>query len=154
RDSVQVTDNKLPYPSFWTGDFSPLVTNPDDMNPDILPPTTGVTLTPDEIANDTYCTGWPNCTGDGEQFVIIPSRLLNSNVQQLISKYFPKINPSIGVNTSNGRIGGLFQTLMPSLTTRDLGTLRIDHDFSDKDHVYGVYNEQAFSGGNSAVRNP
>ena len=43
---------------------------------------------------------------------------------------------------------------MPSLTTRDLGTLRIDHDFSDRDHVYGVLNEQAFSGGNSAVRTP
>ena len=155
RDSVQVTDNRLPHPSFWTGDFSPLITNPDDMNPDILPVVpAGVTLTPEEIATDTYCVGWPNCTGTGEQFVIIPSRLLNPNVQQLINKYFPKIDPSIPVNTSNGRIGALFQTLMPSNTTRDLGTFRLDHDFSDKDHVYGVYNAQAFSGGNSAVRSP
>ncbi|HEY6765768.1 MAG TPA: carboxypeptidase regulatory-like domain-containing protein [Candidatus Sulfotelmatobacter sp.] len=155
RDSVQVTDNKLPHPSFWAGDFSPLITNPDDMNPDILPVVpAGVTLTPEEIATDTYCVGWPNCTGTGEQFVIIPSRLLNPNVQQLINKYFPKIDPSIAVNTSNGRIGALFQTLMPSNTTRDLGTFRLDHDFSDKDHVYGVYNGQAFSGGNSAVRSP
>ncbi len=155
RDSLQVTDSKLPHPSFWTGDFSPLVTNPDDMNPDILPAVpAGVSLTPQEIASDTYCDGWPNCTGTGGQFVIVPSRLLNPNVQQLISKYFPKIDPSIPVRTSNGRIGELFQTLMPSDTTRDLGTLRIDHDFSDRDHVYGVYNEQAFSGGNSAVRTP
>ena len=155
RDSVQVTDQKLPHPSFWTGNFSPLITNPDDMNPDLLPavPST-VSLTPEEIAADTYCVGWPNCTGTGEQFVIIPSRLLNSNVQQLISRYFPKIDPSIGINTANGRIGGSFQTLMPSLTTRDLGTLRVDHDFSDRDHVYGVLNEQAFSGGNAAVRSP
>jgi len=155
RDSVQVTANRLPHPSFWTGDFSPLITNPDDMNPDLLPDVpAGVTLTPEEVATDTYCVGWPNCTGDGQQFVKIPSELLNTNVQQLISKYFPKIDPSIAVNTSNGRIGDLFQTLMPSNTTRDLGTIRIDHDFSDKDHVYGVYNEQAFSGGNSAVRSP
>jgi hypothetical protein len=155
RDSVQVTDNKLPHPSFWTGDFSPLITNPNDMNPDILPAVpAGVTLTPSEIAADTYCVGWPNCTGTGEQFVKVPSELLNPNVQQLISTYFPKIDPAIAVNTSNGRIGDLFQTLMPSLTTRDLGTLRVDHDFSDRDHVYGVYNVQAFSGGNSAVRTP
>ena len=125
------------------------------MNPDLLPVVpAGVTLTPEEIAADTYCVGWPNCTGTGEQFVIIPSRLLNPNVQQLINKYFPKIDPSIAVNTSNGRIGALFQTLMPSNTTRDLGTFRLDHDFSDKDHVYGVYNAQAFSGGSSAVRSP
>ncbi len=39
-------------------------------------------------------------------------------------------------------------------STRDLGTLRVDHDFTDKDHVYVVYNAQAFSGGNSAVRTP
>ncbi len=155
RDSVQVSDNRLPHPSFWTGDFSPLITNPDDMNPDLLPVVpAGVTLTPEEIGTDTYCVGWPNCTGTGEQFVIIPSRLLNPNVQQLINKYFPKIDPSIAVNTSNGRIGALFQTLMPSNTTRDLGTFRLDHDFSDKDHVYGVYNAQAFSGGSSAVRSP
>jgi hypothetical protein len=155
RDSVQVTDNKLPHPSFWTGDFSPLITNPDDMNSDLLPNVpAGVTLTPEEMATDTYCVGWPNCTGTGEQFVKIPAELLNPNVQQLINQYFPKIDPSIAINTSNGRIGSLFQTLIPSNTTRDLGTLRLDHDFSDKDHVYGVYNAQALSGGNSAVRSP
>jgi hypothetical protein len=122
RNSVSVTDNRLPHPSFWTGDFSPLIADPNDMNPDILPTVpTGVSLTPAEMAADTYCDGWPNCTGLGEQFVIVPSRLLNPNVQALITKYFPKIDPSIAVNTSNGRIGELFQTLMPSLTTRDLG---------------------------------
>src|SRR5882724_10058647 len=155
RDSTQITDNRLPHPSFWTGDFSPLVSDPDNMKPSILPAVpSSVTLTPAEIAADTYCVGWPNCTGDGSQFVIIPSRLLNSNVQQLIGTYFPKIDPAIAVNVNNGRIGQLFQTLMPSLTTRDLGTVRIDHDFSDRDHVYGVYDTQALSGGRSAVRSP
>lgn len=155
RDSVQIADRRLPHPAFWTGDFSPLISNPADMNPDILPSVpSSVTLTPQEIAADTYCLGWPNCTGTGDQFVIIPSRLLNPNVQQLINKYFPKIDPSISVNTENGRIGELFQTLMPSLTTRDLGTVRLDHDLSDRDHVYGVLNEQAFAGGSAAVRSP
>jgi hypothetical protein len=155
RDSTQIADSRLPHPSFWTGDFSRLVTDPDNMKPSILPAVpSGVTLTPAEIAADTYCVGWPNCTGDGSQFVIIPSRLLNSNVQQLIGKYFPKIDPRIAVNVNNGRIGQLFQTIMPSLTTRDLGTVRIDHDFSERDHVYGVYNTQALSGGSSAVRSP
>ena len=155
RDSVQITDSRLPHPSFWTGDFSRLVTDPDNMKPSILPAVpSNVTLTPAEVAADTYCVGWPNCTGDGSQFVIIPSRLLNSNVQQLIGTYFPKIDPRIAVNVNNGRIGQLFQTLMPSLTTRDLGTVRIDHDFSERDHLYGVYDTQALSGGRSAVRSP
>jgi len=155
RDSVQVTDSKLPHPSFWTGDFSNLIVDNTLATQKVLPAVPGgVTLTSQEIAADTYCVGWPNCTGTGTQFVIVPSRLLNPNVQQLINTYFPKIDPSIPVRTSNGRIGELFQTLMPSNTTRDLGTLRIDHDFSDRDHVYGVYNEQAFSGGNTAVRSP
>src|SRR5215467_10106105 len=64
RDSLQITDNRLPHPSFWTGDFSPLITNPNDMNSDILPAVpASVTLTPAQIATDTYCVGWPNCTG-------------------------------------------------------------------------------------------
>jgi hypothetical protein len=155
RDSLGISDNRLPHPSFWTGDFSPLITNPADMNPDILPAVpSGVTLTPQEVATDTYCDGWPNCTGQGQQFVIIPPELLNSNVQQLIGKYFPKIDPSISVNTSNGRIGDLFQTVMPSLVTRDVGSVRVDHDFSERDHVYGVYTGQAFIGGKNAVRSP
>src|SRR3954471_1859242 len=151
RDSVQVTDNKLPHPSFWTGDFSLL---DDSLKPDAS--SVFSQLTPSEIATDTttYCSDPTDPTSCGPVFITIPSRLLNPNVQQLIGKYFPKIDPSIAVNTSNGRIGELFQTLMPSLTRRDLGTLRIDHDFSDRDHVYGVYNVQEFSGGSSAVRAP
>jgi hypothetical protein len=152
RDSVQVTDNKLPHPTFWTGDFSLL----GDSHKPSVPSSVLSQLTPSEIANDTttYCSDPTDPTTCGQVFITIPSRLLNSNVQQLINTYFPKIDPSIAINTSNGRIGDLFQTLMPSNTTRDLGTFRIDHDFSDKDHVYGVYNGQAFSGGNSAVRSP
>ena len=152
RDSVQVTDNKLPHPTFWTGDFSLL----DDSLKPAVPSNVFSQLTASEIANDTttYCSDSTDPTSCGPVFKTIPSRLLNPNVQQLIQTYFPKIDPSIPISSSNGRIGELFQTIMPSLTTRDLGTLRVDHDFSDRDHVYGVLNEQAFSGGNSAVRTP
>jgi len=152
RDSVQVTDNKLPHPTFWTGDFSLL----DDSLKPAVPSNVLSQLTASEIANDTttYCSDSADPTSCGPVFKTIPSRLLNPNVQQLIQTYFPKIDPSIPISSSNGRIGELYQTLMPSLTTRDLGTLRVDHDFSDKDHVYGVLNEQAFGGGNSAVRTP
>lgn len=152
RDSVQVTDNRLPHPTFWTGNFSLL----DDSLKPAVPANVFGQLSASEIANNTtnYCSDPTDPTSCGPVFITIPSRLLNPNVQQLISTYFPKIDPSIPINSSNGRIGELFQTLMPSLTTRDLGTLRIDHDFSDRDHVYGVLNEQAFGGGNSAVRTP
>jgi len=152
RDSVQVTDNKLPHPTFWTGDFSLM----DDSLKPAVPSNVFSQLTASEIANNTttYCSDDTDPTSCGPVFKTIPSRLLNPNVQQLIQTYFPKIDPSIPINSSNGRIGELYQTLMPSLTTRDLGTLRVDHDFSDKDHVYGVLNEQAFGGGNSAVRTP
>src|SRR5207253_11332008 len=81
----------------------------------------GATLTPQELAADTYCQGWPNCAGNGQQLVIIPSRLLNPNVQQLVQTYFPKISPQVTINPGNGRIADLFQTLVPGGSTRDLG---------------------------------
>ena len=92
RDSVQVTDNKLPHPSFWTGDFSNLIVDNTLATSACPPPavSAGVTLTPEAIAADTYCVGWPNSTGTGAQFVKIPSELLNTDVQQLITTYFPR----------------------------------------------------------------
>jgi hypothetical protein len=162
RQPVSISNNKLPHPAFWTGDFTPLVV-PSAINgftpdPSILPDVpAAVSLTQTEIDQDTYCTGWPNCTGAGAQFVIIPSRLLNPNTQKLIDLYFPKISPSVAIDTTTndlGRIRDTFQTLLPGGSTRDLGTLRIDHDFTDKDHVYGVYNAQAFTGSTSPVFSP
>ncbi|HXF11740.1 MAG TPA: carboxypeptidase regulatory-like domain-containing protein, partial [Terriglobales bacterium] len=157
REPVSFSNNKLPHPSLWTGDFSGMIdptqsTQPLPAVPASLP--NGATLTPQEIAADTYCSGWPNCTGLGQQFVIIPSRLLNPNVQQLINNYFPKISTAVPIDQGTGRIGELFQTLVPGGSTRDLGTLRIDHDLSDKDHIYGVYNAQASVGGTAPVFSP
>jgi len=162
RQPVNISNNKLPHPAFWKGDFSPLVVpsaiNDFTTDPSLLPDVpAGVSLSQSERDQDTYCPGWPNCTGGGAQFVIIPPHLLNPNTQKLIDLYFPKISPLVAVDTAGkdlGRIRDAFQTLLPGGSTRDLGTLRIDHDFGDKDHVYGVYNAQAFNGTTSPVFSP
>jgi len=66
---------------FWGGDFS-LVTSKPALLPDVP---ASVTLTQAEKTADTY-------QGAGQQFITIPSRLLNPDVQKLISTYFPKIS--------------------------------------------------------------
>jgi hypothetical protein len=144
RAPVSFTDSHLPHPTFWTGDFSLLTSSPAQL-PDVP---AGIALTPAEVANDTYLSL-------GQQFVTIPSRLLDPNVQKMISLYFPKIDPSIALSPSRGgRLGDTFQTTLPGGSTRDLGTFRVDHDLTDKDHVYVVYNAQAFVGDQSPVRSP
>jgi hypothetical protein len=141
RLPISFTSTRLPHPSLWVGDYSAL-------DPAALPDVpSSVALTPAEIAQDTYL-------GQGQQFVTIPSRLLNPNVQQLISTYFPKISTGLDINTGNGRISDMFQTLVPGGSTRDLGTLRLDHDLTDKDHIYGVYNVQSSVEADSPVSAP
>ena len=140
RLPVSFTSSRLPHPSLWVGDYSALG---QSALPDVP---ASITLTPTEIAQDTY-------QGLGEQFVTIPARLLDPNVQQLINTYFPKISTGV-TETSTGGIQDLFQTLVPGGTTRDLGTLRIDHDLTDKDHIYGTYNVQSDVGGTSPVNAP
>jgi len=154
RSPVSIFNNRLPHPAFWGGDFSPLISTPATADPTLLPDVpAGVTLTPAEQAADTY-------QGLGKQFVTIPSRLLNSNVQKLINLYFPEISTGVAMEVDpdtglvDGKIAGGFQTLIPGGSTRDLGTLRVDHDFTDKDHVYVVYNAQASVGATSPVVAP
>lgn len=159
REPVSFSNNKLPHPSLWTGNFSGMITDNTLATQPGLPAVpasfpNGDTLTPQEVAADTYCPGWPNCTGNGQQFVIIPSHLLSPFTQKLISLYFPKISPAVSINPSNGRISDLFQTLVPGGSTRDLGTLRIDHDLSERDHIYGVYDAQASVGETAPVFQP
>jgi len=153
RQPVSIFNNQLPHPAFWTGDFSGLISDPATANPDLLPDVpAGVSLTPQEVAANTY-------QGLGQQFVTVPSRLLNPNVQQLISTYYPKISPNVQMEVdsdgfADGKIAGGFQSLLPGGSTRDLGTIRVDHDFSDRDKVYVVYNAQALIGATSLVRAP
>src|SRR6266496_1641104 len=156
RLPVSFTSSRLPHPSLWVGDYSALIdpTVPQGQPQPVLPDIpASVTLTPTEVAQNTYCFGWPNCTGAGQQFVTIPSRLLNPNTQQLINTYFPKISTAVSM-TSTGGITDLFHTLVPGGITRDLGTLRLDHDLTDRDHIYGVYNVQSDVGGTTPVNAP
>lgn len=137
---VPVRSNSLPHPSMWTGDFS-LV---DDSIKPAVP--SDVPLTPQEIATDTV-------GGLGQQFITIPSRLLNPDVQKLIGTYFPKIGLAAPIDSSTGRIPG-FQSIVPGRSVQDLGTLRLDHDFSDKDRVYVVYNGAGQTTASRLVQSP
>jgi carboxypeptidase family protein len=152
RSPVSFSSNKLPHPSLLTGDFSqvdPFLAQP------VVSSDAFAQLTGQEAATDTHQVCNPDDATDcSTRFIRIPSRLLNPNVQQLINTYFPKISPQVAIDPDTGRVKDLFQTLVPGGSTRDLGTLRIDHDLSDNDHIYGVYNAQASVGGSAAVFNP
>jgi len=138
---VYVQGNKVAHPDLYTGNFSAL-------DPSVLPDVpAGVTLTAQELASNTY-------QGLGQQFTQIPSRLLNPTVQSLINKYFPKIGTSAPIDTFSGQVPGTFQTSLPGRDTLDLGTLRLDHDFTDNDHVYLAYNASAESNATSPVVAP
>jgi hypothetical protein len=137
---VQVNSDSLPHPSLWTGDFSLL----DDPFKPYVP--AGVTLTPEEVANNTV-------GGAGSQFTSIPSRLLNPTVQSLITTYFPQIGLSAPIESDTGRISG-YHSILPGRAVQDLGTLRVDHDFSERDHIYVVYNAAGQTIANTLVQTP
>lgn len=135
---VDISSSSAAHPDLYTGNFS-------QMDPTALPDVpAGLGLTSQEITNDTY-------QGAGQFFTQIPSRLLNPTVQNLVSTYFPHIGLGVPIDPSTGRILGGFQTLLPGRDTEDLGTLRLDHDFSDRDHVYVTYNGAAETSTSAAV---
>ena len=135
---VYIQSTKFAHPSLYTGNFSLL---PDASKPDVSSQLASM-MTAQELATDTTTYTAPG----GEQFQVLtqlPSRLLNPTVQSLINQYFPKVGLSAPIDPGTGRIAGVFQTSLPGRDTLDLGTLRLDHDFSEKDHVYVVYNASA-----------
>ncbi len=117
--------NNLPHPALIAGDFSGVV---DSVKPTVP---TGVVLTPSEIATDTV-------GGLGQQFITVPQRLLNPIVQKMFSVYYPHIGLSAPEDPDTGRVIG-YQNSIPAHSGQNLGDLRIDHDFSDDNRVYGVY---------------
>jgi len=144
---VKVSSSTIMHPSLYTGDFSGLK---DSAKP-VVP--ASVTLTAQEIADNTiqFTDDDGNTT---TRFVTIPARLLNPTVQAMINTYFPKIGLSAPINPANGRISGGYQTILSGRSVQDLGTLRLDHDFSERDHLYGVYNVSAQVSANANVVNP
>jgi Carboxypeptidase regulatory-like domain/TonB dependent receptor-like, beta-barrel len=138
---VPLRSTTLPHASLYTGDFSKL----NDANKPIVP--AEVTLTPAEIAANTILDGTTR------RFVTIPSRLLNPSTAALIRNYFPATSVNAPINRTNGRLVDYFQNLA-GLTTRDLGTVRIDHDLTANDKLAVVYNIQPRNQATSAVQAP
>jgi hypothetical protein len=134
---TKISSSTIPHPSLYTGDFSAVK---DFAKPLVPTGPAGVTLTPTEIATDTIPDTNPSDPPGSLRFITIPSRLLNPTVQALINTYFPKIGLSAPINPANGRIVGGYQTILPGNSIQDIGTLRLDHDFSERNHLYGVYN--------------
>ncbi|MFL6208646.1 MAG: carboxypeptidase regulatory-like domain-containing protein [Pyrinomonadaceae bacterium] len=119
--------NSVPSQQLLTGDFSRLA----DSRKPLVP--AGVVLTPQEKASNTV-------GGLGVRFITIPQRLLNPSVQSLIKNFFPTSSPVAPID-SIGRLSDFSQNTT-ARATRDLVTARVDHDFSDKDRLYAVYNYQ------------
>ena len=137
---VNMRATNLPHPTLWTGDFSLMA----DSKKPLVP--ANVALTAAEVGQYTV-------DGQGQRFIKIPQRLMNPVTTSLIQKYFPQVNAAQPINASNGRLVDYFNSL-PGTLTRDLGTLRVDHDFSSHDRMYAVYNGQDQSSQQSPVVSP
>ncbi len=153
---VHVSATNLPHPSLYTGDFSLVDVNSKPCFRLGCESTQApvMDLTPEELAADIVLDDDGN-----ERINTIPSRLLNPTVQSLIGTYFPKIGLSAPINPATGQINGPddasgYQTQLPGRLVRDRGTLRLDHDFSDRDHVNAVYNALALTSAGPLVQNP
>lgn len=137
---ITAQSTTLPHPTLWTGDFRKL----NDSAKPVVPP--GIVLTAAEIGQNTV-------GGLGQRFTTIPSRLLNSSTQSIIKNFFPQVSVDTAINAANGRVGRYYQQL-PSHAERTLGTVRVDHDFSDRNKVYGVFNIQDGNSDGSLVQAP
>ena len=137
---VNMENNKLPGPLLLQGDFTQLS---DSAKPAVP---AGVTLTAAEIASNTV-------GGQGQRFTRIPQRLLNPITAKFVDLYFPKASTAAAVNPTTGRLVDYF-TSLPGTQTRNLGTMRLDHTFSEKDTVSAVYNIQSRDSATSPVVSP
>ena len=137
---ITAQSTALPHPTLWTGDFRKL----NDSAKPVVP--LAIALTAAEVGANTV-------GGLGQRFTTIPSRLLNSTTQSIISQYFPKASVDGAINPANGRLLRYYQQL-PSHAERNLGTLRMDHDFSDKNKFYGVFNVQDANNDGALVQAP
>ena len=137
---VPVKNTQLPHPTLLKGDFSLL----NDANKPIVP--AGVQLTAAEVAQNTV-------GGAGQRFISIPQRLLNPITSKFLQMYFPTVGSSAPINSTNGRLLDYFN-IVPGTQRRHLGTIRVDHDFSDKDRMYVVYNAQDYNDRRTPVVSP
>ena len=137
---VYVHSTNLPHATLLAGDFSLM----SDSRKPAVP--AGVTLTPAEVSQYTV-------NGQGAQFIKLPPRLINPVTSKLVQLYFPPTSPAAPINPSNGRLTDYF-TNLPGRQRRNLGTIRVDHDFRESDRFYAVYNAQSQVFTSGAVASP
>jgi hypothetical protein len=140
--TAQLRANNIPTSRILGGNFV-------DINPNNRPAVSAAALallTPAEIAANTCPdAGTALCgTSSTRRFLSIPSRLLNP-VALGIMNYYPRTNLNQPFSRTNGRLTSFVRNI-PGLLNRDLSTLRIDHDLSDRDKIFGVYNFQVVAG--------
>jgi hypothetical protein len=141
---VRIRSSNIPSSLVLAGDFSQIA----DGSKPTVPAAVVPLLTASELATNTILTGTTR------RFRSIPTRLLNPIAMNLLNAYYPHASPSAPLlNSTSGRLADFVQTF-PGLLTRDLATLRVDHDFSEKDKFYAVYNFQTRSGIRTLVASP
>lgn len=138
--AAQLRAANIPTTPVLFGDFTGITASRRPLVPNAVKPL----LTPEEIANNT--TG----SGSSQRFITIPTRLLNPVALAITTGYYPHTNPATPFNTTNGRLRSFVRNI-PGLLTRDLSTLRIDHDFSERDKFFAVYNFQVVAGEQRAL---
>ena len=132
---AQLRSSQIPTSLILGGDFTKIATNSrPTVNAAVVP-----LLTAEELANNTIITNGTR------RWLTIPARLLNPIALNVMNGYYPHANPATPFNASNGRLRSFVRNL-PGLLTRDLATLRLDHDFSERNKFFAVYNFQDGAG--------
>jgi hypothetical protein len=137
---AQLRSSSIPTSRILGGDFSAIRNSSK-------PSVTGqiaALLTPAELADPHFVINLGDAADPDLRIVRIPDRLLNPIALNILG-YYPRTNPATPFRTNNGRLLDFVRNI-PGLSTRDLSTLRIDHDFSAKDKFFAVYNFQVQSG--------
>ncbi|HEX3250881.1 MAG TPA: TonB-dependent receptor [Pyrinomonadaceae bacterium] len=128
---AQLRSSQVPTSPLLNGNFTTIATNSrPTVNAAVLP-----LLTAQELADNTIVTNGTR------RWLRIPSRLLNPIALGVMNGYYPNVNPATPFNASNGRLRSFVRNV-PGLLTRDLATFRLDHDFSERNKFFAVYNFQ------------
>ncbi|MBA3355913.1 MAG: TonB-dependent receptor [Pyrinomonadaceae bacterium] len=138
----QIRATNIPSTPLLSGDFTGIRNSSRPAVPAAVLPL----LTAGELASNTLLVGTTR------RFITIPQRLLNP-IALGVMGYYPRTNPATPFSNANGRLVNFVRNI-PGLLTRDLATLRVDHDFSNSDKFYAVYNYQIRNGNRSPVLNP
>lgn len=142
---AQLRSSSLPTTRVLGGDFSAIR---NSSKPSVTAAIAAL-LTPAEFAANVIDISDDPAEPD-LRLVSIPQRLLNPIALNLINAYYPRTNPATPFRNNNGRLLDFVRNI-PGLNTRDLSTLRVDHDFSVKDKFFAVYNYQVQSGSQKAL---